>query len=494
MPQGEIDLGQMFGLRQQSYADQFNPLICGDGTVGFDIARMEDKFPNYVQFLRALPWAFSDADILGLTYPTCAYNEAMLVNAGGYGGTGWMGRTNIRIPSGNWYVNSELRGGQQRNIGGGKQWYFGSGGTQMNILHTNWKSIHGPQNDHIKIGAHSWNYAGENNLTPQPFAVSGGYEYCHFFTWEHVCWKGTATSSSFYSPTNNEVGVMLHNAGEGTKVENCWLSDFRTFGVLVGRYTARPRVSQCNFFTNTVAGIGQRGGALSQIIYEDISGDNNPYMLFMYTSGSNVFGQGPFLPMSDVHVPGGSITFRNVKVEANACRSGYNGMSTCNPDFVGKGGMWAHLTGRFWFTAEHCTLNVHQGKLWTAIEVSDQNDMATAFPTGGYYGSIGLDNSSVHVRYPKFTNVYNWMADWRRQRVHSFPQPFGDFNRMEFRWDNLNDGGHAWAETPTGKQIWPTVANSHRGIQPFINQNQTLLNWGAGAPNFNYHPVTGVNF
>lgn len=492
--QGELDLGQMFGLRQQSWAQLSDPLICSSGSVGFSISTMEDRFPNYVQFLRALPWAFSDPEILGLTYFTCAYNEAALRSEGGFGGTGWQGRCNIRIPAGSWFVNSELRGGQHRNIGAGKQWNFGSGGSQIQLLDTNWKSIHGPQNDGLKILGHCWNYAGENNLTPQPFAIGGGYEYSHFFTWEHCHLKGTAGYNSFFSPLNREVGIMLHNAGEGTKVENCWGSEFRTFAVLVGRYTARPRVSQCNLFNNSVAAIGQRGGALSEIIYDDISGDNNPYMLFMYQSGSNVFGQGPFMPMSDAHVPGGLITFRNVKTEAFACRSGYAGMSSCNPNFIGKGGMWAHLTGRFWFTADSCALNVHEGKLWTAIEVSDQNDMATVFPSGGYEGSIGLDNSTVHIHNPKFTNVHNWMADWKRGRAHTFPQPFGDYNRMNFRWDNLNDNGQAWAETPTGKQIWTTTPNSHRGTQPFINQNQTLLNWGTGAPNFNYHPVTGVNY
>lgn len=504
--QGVIDLGAAGGLKQQPYGDPNgafvqhstnDPLVCNTGSVGFNIAQMEDRFPNYVELLRDLPIPFTDTEILQRTYPTCLYNEYELKNQGGYAGFGFNGRTPIYMPPGVWHINSELRSGQHRNMGGGKGFNAGAGATVIQISATNWKSIHGAQNNGMRIAFHNWTYAGEQSLTPQPISVGGGAEYMHFFTVEEMTIQGTATTSEFWSPAKTEIGVMMENAGERCDVKETYMVAL-SIPVLISGNTARPKVMNSSLFYNTIAGVAMRGGALSEIIFSDLSCDNNPYVLLQFRAGSNIFGTGPFLPSAQAGVPGGVVTFDNVKTESFACRAGYLGMSACQGPTVGKGGMWAMITGRTYFNARNCTLNVHNGRIWSAVEVLDQDAMNNAFPSGGYAGGFQLDNSEVRIKGSKMNGVQNWMADWGRQRVHPRAGVFSDDDILDFNWINKFNGvvsAAPWSETPTGKFLIPTTTATYRGTQPFINQNQ-ILTWTGGAPGagFNYHPVTGVNF
>lgn len=504
MAQGEIELGY-WGLRRQPYADlggplvQYSindPLICNSGSVGMNIADLTARFPYAVQMLQDA--GFSNADIETRTYPWMVYHEATLRDTGGYSPGFPMPRTTIRIPAGYWYFNTEIRAGQNRNLGSSNGFNGGWGGTVANITATNWKSLHGAQNDHVRILFTSALYAGEDYATAQPLQMFGGDEYMHYFTVEQMRLNGTSALNSFWDPNLTEIGVMMHNAGERCTVQDCEVSHFRGIGVLVSGHTARPRVANCSMFYNQMAAVGLSSGALSEVIFEDLSCDNNPYVLFMFRHGSNVFGTGPILPRNNggSSVPGGTITFRNIKTEAFACRSGYAGMTTCAPNMYGRGGMWAHLTGRFWFQADGCTLNVHSGKIWTAIEVSDQNVMNDNFPGQGWLGGIGLDNSNVHVSNAKFTNVQNWLADWRRQRVHPVSTPINaDNGYANFHWISHSalGNGAAWAESAAGNVPYANVNASYRGTQPFINSAQAN-NWDGATPTFNYHPVTGINF
>lgn len=505
MAQGEIDLGY-WGLAAQPYGDPAgplvqhstnDPLICNSGSVGMNIADLTARFPDAVAMFTAA--GFSNAEIEGRTLPTMIYNHVEAKNSGGWAGFGFQGRTNVRIPPGTFYFNSEIRSGQHRNIGSGSQLASGlrSSGTALKICETGWKSIHGAQNNGVRILMHNWTYAGEQSLTPQPLAIGLGNEYMHQTTLEQCAVFGNAQPNSFWNPLQPvEIGFMMENAGERTAVLDCQIWNMKGFPVLISKNTARPRVANCSLFYNQIAGVGMRGGALSEIIFEDLSCDNNPYVLFMFKAGSNVFNTGPFLSHAGAGVPGGVITFREVKTEAFACRGGYAGMSVCNPNFYGKGGMWAHLTGRFDFQATGGTLNVHSGSIWSAIEVSDQDRMNNFFPGAGYQGGLQLDNSTVRIKGAKFYGVRNWLADWWRQQAHTKPSLYADDDIMEFNWINKFNGtesGRSWAETPTGKFNWPITAATFRGTQPFINQNQAL-NWTGGTPNFNYHPVTGVNF
>ena len=500
MPQGIIDLGY-WGLKQQPYGADgaFNqnstndPLICSSGSCGsMTYAQLLARFPRYTDFLSNVV-GFSNAEVIARTYSTMVYGEAAM--------NSYQNRETIYIPPGHWYFNTEMRSGQNRNIGAGRQGNAGSngggGGTFVRLTDTNWKSIHGTQNDGLKVLMHCWTYGGEASTTPQPI-VQGftGYEYAHGHTAENMVMIGTAATDAFWDPNDNEVLFMMENAGEGTKCEEVYFVGSKGFGVLISKNTARPRISNCSLFYNHVAAVGIRGGARGKIYLEDLSGDNNPHFVYCFQAGSNVFGTGPFMPQGAyAGVPGGDISFDNCKVEAFCCRSGgYGGMDVCpvgGIPFYGKGGPMAHLTGRFTFTAKNCTLNTHGGRIWAAVTTSDQADMQASFPGQGY-SSLTRDNSTVHLIDCQIAGAQNWLADWKGQKAFPYGNPDGDLNRPDFRWNGYPDNA-AWAQSAAGTQAWTTIAATHKGIQPIINSAQVLA-WTGGAPTFNYHPVTGVNF
>lgn len=503
--QGEIDLGVLGGLKQLPYSDVadtpgtiMDKLVCNSGSVGLNITQLTQRFPNYVALLGDA--GFSNTDIVQRTYPTMVYGEAALRGNGGYSGFGFNNRTNIRIPPGYWWFNTEMRSGQHRNIGAGPQFNAGEGGTVIRICETNWKSIHGSQNDDVRVLMHCWTYAGEDGLTPQPICVGSGYEYMHYMTLEQCAVLGNSAPNSFWNSAQpTEIGFVMDNSGEQTMVRHCHVWNMKGMGVLMRDGMARPMVKDTSFFYNQICAVGCAGGeGLSTITLDTLSCDNNPYVLMMYRTGSNIFGTGPFMPRAvGANNPGGSVNFNNVKVEAFACRGGgYGGMTECpelGSTFYGRGGMMAHLTGRFHFTSTGGSLNAHNGMIWTALEFSDQDDMNNAFPGQGYAGGLHSYNSHAKIHSIEMSGVKNWLADWSRQRVHVADNYGGDDKLVDFNWENLFDNGAAWGERASTKYQWPTAVATHRGIQPFINASQALT-WSGGAPTFNYHPVTGTNF
>lgn len=496
---GWRDAGAFGGLRQQPYADPNgslvqhstnDPLILSSGSVGYNISDANTRFPNAMALLTDA--GFSNTEKLQSTYPWCVYTELELLGEGGYGGTGWNNRTPIYIPPGVWMMNREVRSGQHRNIGGSCGFNAGSGATVIKRIDTNWKSIHGTQNANLRILFHGNYYCGEQNLTPQPIGIGGGQEYNHAFSVEEMTLLGTGNElAPFWNTSVVEAGVLLYNSGESTLVSRCWINDWVGFGVLNSHNMARPRVSQCSMFRNSIAAIGQRGGTNSKIVYNDLSCDNNPYVLFLFAGGCNVFGTGAFLPHANSTTPGGAISFNDIKVEAFACRSGYDVMSACNPNFIGKGGMWARLSGDYQFACRDSTLNVHGGRIHSAIEVIDELDMQAVAPGQGWTG-VPADNSSVILEGAKVAGVANMMHDWKRQRTWTIAEPAARHYRPNLRFTDMFDSGNAFYLSPGSNGNWATAPLTYRGRMPFINQNQAL-SWGA-SPSFNYDVIRGTNY
>ncbi len=495
-----IDLGEWFGLKQQPYASGFvaysitDPLVLNSGSVGFNAADALKRFPNYMQMLINLGW--SEAERLALTFFTCAYNEAQLKRQGGIGGFGFQGREVIYIPQGMWYFNSELRSAQARVIGKSQAINAGAGGTVLNMRSTDWKSIYGAQNNGVRIGFVPWTYLGENNSAPHPVGLYGGNEWSHWFTTENLRVQGTRANGGFFNPAGPvEIGAMWWNPGEGSGPNKCAFSAL-DIGFMASNNIAPFTALDCELFYNMVAGCAQRGGAYSKSRFIGLSGDNNPFMFLNFNQGANILGTGPFLPHPQGGNPGGVFEFIGTKVEAFACRSGYGTFNSCTPgSLAGKGGMWARLSGRFYATFMNCTLNVHNGRIHSAIEVIDTSTMNAAEPGGGWTGSIPMDNSAVEVINCQMYGVRNYMHDWRRQIRYPVPDTEYDAKyRTSWSWNNQFATGGLIARDGEQNVRVTGVNTTWRGNQPIINGNQPALAWGDGAPTFNYNPITGANY
>lgn len=505
-----IDVGEIFGLKQQRYASLSgafvqhsinDPLVVGSGSVGFNASDLRKKFPNTMKLLTGgtaggyLNW--TDEECLQRTYPWFAIMEAGLMFDGGIDGTGFQNRTPLYIPPGVWYVNSEIRVGQQRIMGGGQSWNYGSGGTNIRLRSQNWKSLYGAQNDGIRIAMVPFTYAGEAGTSTGKLSPYGNHEYAHFLKVENMRFDGTATLNGFWDTEEPlETGVLWHNPGEGSGPRSCGFSNFRGFGYMVSGTIAPFTAFDNDIFYNWIGGIGVRGGAHAKMTFNNISGDNNPWMLFVFKSGSDALRIGkPFLPSHHNGNPGGNITFNNCKLEAFTCRTGYEDFSACTPNaLAGRGGMWARLTGRFQFMADGCTLNVHGGKIWTAIEVFSDITMNALYPGQGF-GTIPLNNSRIEIRNTQMWGVENFIAEWTKQRVVPTEAAFDDQLSSTVTWSNLHDGGATFRPSATGAVVLPTEPALWRGTQPIINQNQTGQDWDASAaPDFNYNVITGEEF
>ena len=506
-----INLGELFGLKQQPYGDPSgpmvqhstnDPLIVGSGSVGYNITDLWNHFPNTMTLLKGttsqyLNW--NDTDVLNSTYPWFCMMEAGFMAQGGIDGGGFQNREPIYIPQGMWYFNREIRVGQNPIIGSGQGWNFGTGGTVLNLLSTNWKSMYGAQNDGIRALMVPFVYRGEQDLSGgTKLAPYGMDEWSHFLRLENLRFNGTATLQGFWSPGDPvETGVIFHNPGEGSGPMACSFNNFRGFGYLVSGTPAPFAADSNEIFYNQIAGIGIRGGANSKMSFNRISGDNNPWMLFVYKSGSDCLRLGqPFLPCTTGGSPGGNISFTNAKIEAMCWRQGYPGFSAPgNPALLaGKGGMWARLTGRFQFLADSCTLNVHNGRIFTAIEVLDDDNMNWVYPGQGF-GTLPLDNSRVEIRNAQMKGVKNYLADWFRQRVVPIGDPFADHYAPTVSWSNYHDSGNTFRHGVPNNVVIPTSPAAWRGTQPIINSGQPLLDWApAVAPAFNYNIITGADF
>src|ERR1700754_240904 len=163
---GELHLSKLYGLNQGGTSP--TPLILGS-ELGFNITTAADRFPRAVPWLQGLGW--TNTEILQRTYPTLAYNDAVLYGQQVLAPFEAHDHP-IRIPSGSWYYNMELRSGQNTNEGDSSRFNFGSGGVEWNLLTTNWKSIYGAQNNGVTLGLVPWNYAGEDAASVSPLAIT----------------------------------------------------------------------------------------------------------------------------------------------------------------------------------------------------------------------------------------------------------------------------------------------------------------------------------
>lgn len=505
-----IDLGELFGLKQQVYASDSgplvqhstnDPLIVSSGSVGYNMGNLWDHFPNTMAMLKeptgtgGLNW--SDDDCLSRTYPWFAVVEAGFLGQGGLvGGNGKENRDPIYIPQGVWRFNSEIRVCQSPYRGSGQGWNYGSGGTNLILHSAGWKSLYGAQNNGMRALITPFVYRGEQaasgNSKLAPYGVD---EWSHFLRLQDMRLIGTATNTGFWNPAEPvETGCIFHNPGEGSGTSFFSACNFRGFGYMVSGSPAPFAADNNEIFYNWIGGVGVRGGAHSKISFYKLSGDNNPWMVFVYKSGSNALGTGSFLPSVTGGSPGGNISFNDCKIEAMAWRNGYPGFATPgNPALGGKGGMWARLTGRFTFSARDSTLNVHKGKIWTAIEMLDDDWMGALYPGQGFGGLPPL-NSRIEITNCQLWGVKNYMADWCRQRVVPMAAMNNDVYSPSMYWSNQDDSAKAFRLGVPNNVELATSPAAWRGTQPLINEGQ-VVDWAPGAaPTFNYNIITGANF
>ena len=479
---GIRDLGKIWGLQQKAFGqigdvDQVGP------DLGWDIAKFQEKFPNYYDFLSGLiDPVWTNADMLNRTYFTCCYMETAL----SYNGIddAWVngqyeGRMPIQIPAGRWYINSDLRSGQHKNIGAGSAYNYEQGGTEIHILDTDWKSHHGTQNDGVRIGFYCWNYGGENNDTPYPYRIGWGGEWSHDFSIENMRIVGTA--GNVWSGTKIEIGVMSFVPGEEHVIRDCRFDDLDGFGVLISHNPAPFRMYNNSFFHNAIGGVGIRGCAESSILLDACSGDYNPYMVFMFRGGKDYgYGTGPLLDHWLGNNPGGSVTMISPKIEAFCCRNGYDSMTTCTPDRWGKGQSLAHLTGRFYFSVYGGQQYCHEGKVDSMIRVVEDDP------------AFGLDNSSILVSQLYTKQVAHVIHDtknnkkWVGNPNHSFTHD------TSFYWRNDYDSGRV--RNPYTQEYLTDVTATYDGRQPFIANSQGYVWNHNAAPTFNYNNITGVDY
>jgi len=305
---GRRSLQKMYGMNQGSASP--TPLILGS-ELGFTITTATDRFPRQVAFLQSLGW--TNTEILQRTYFDMAFNDAVL-----YGPQVLFAHechdVSIEIPTGKWYYTSELRCGQHRTMGDSSRFQFGTGGTEIELLPTNYKSIYGAQNAGVTIGFVPWNYCGEAATSVAPVGFGAGTDWCHHWTLEDIRMNGGAPDG-FWSSARQDIGALYYNAGECSGVFRCEFDDYNTFGIMTGYKPAYTNITDVSGFRNKVAIVGMRGGALSDNSITNISGDFNPYHIFQFRGGSDVFGAGAFLPHGIASNPGGTLTVTNFKLE-----------------------------------------------------------------------------------------------------------------------------------------------------------------------------------
>lgn len=476
---GERHLGKMYGLNQGPASP--TPLILGS-ELGYDITTATDRFPRAVAWLQALGW--TNTEILQRTYFSMAYNDAVL-----YGQQVLAANEShdcpIVIPSGRWYYNMELRSGQNRNIGNGCRYNFGTGGTDIRTLGTNWKSIYGAQNNNLRIGFVPWTYCGESNTSVFPLAVGGGTEWCHNFTVEDIYMSGDE-SDGFKDMARVSVGVMYYIPGEQSGIYRCRFDSFNDFGVLVSHNPADAYIDGCSGFHNKVAIVGVRGCARGAIHIKRLSGDYNPSALRVFRGGSDVFGTGAYLTHALSNNPGGTIHMDGVKIEDSCARDGYTDHTGGVAGSIGKGNILAVLTGRFQFLANNVNLSTYSGKIHSLIEAYDD--------FGEGFGGIPYNNSKIEVRNLQSARAAYWLHDWEGEKAFELNATDDDSQRTDFFWQaNFNSG---LAIHPNTQEAVPYVSAAFHGQQPYMNDGQIgIETWDEDlAQRFNYDTVTGANF
>lgn len=284
-----LDLGKLFpGVAGKTYANMdVQKDIVGDECFGFpggmSIGDFQTVFPNFYHVLHTdLGW--SDAEILGLTYFACAWNELGFMTY--ESGAGFpFHRYSLHVPAGKHWYNCELRWGQAIIQCAGSFHYFGFGNTELALTKTNWKSLYGDQNDGVYMGIVPWTYAGEDGEAVYPIALGGGYEYCHSMLLRDCCMSGTG--GDFNDHTYREVLFNYWTPGENSGVENCLFTDSNDFGLLITGACAYADIRDCSFFRNKVAGWGIRGVARATIS-GSFSGDFNPWAIYTFRQGETL--------------------------------------------------------------------------------------------------------------------------------------------------------------------------------------------------------------
>lgn len=475
---GERSLSKMYGLNQGPASP--TPLILGS-ELGYNITTATDRFPRAVAFYQAL--GFSNSDILALTYPTLAYNDAVL-----YGqtvlGVNEAHDCPVVWPSGKWFVNSELRSGQHITRGAGARVNFGTGGTHIALHNTGWKSMYGSQNDGIKIVYTTWNYAGEDNTMAFPFAVGGGAEWGHHTVFQDMFIDGQE-ADGFRDPARVSIGIMLFSPGEQSSVHRCRIENFNDFGVLISHNPADTYIDGLTAFHNHVASIGMRGCALSNNTFTRISADFVPYILFQFRGGSDVFGTGPYLPHALSSNPGGTVNWFGVKSEDSCGRAGYPGF-TGTSSSIGKGNMLARVTGRTYLNVYGGTMNTYVGKAAAAVEVVDDFDEG--------FGGTPLDNSHVELN-NIFTNRYGYyIHDWSGEKVFEANELSTFDKPTSIRWCAIDNGRIAYYHKDKDQPDVPYDTAAFHGRQPFINDGEAVtFNYNL-APGHGYDPIDGTDY
>jgi hypothetical protein len=484
------DLQQMFGLGQKPFTDLNVKDFCG-ADLGMTIVDFQTTFPAYYGVLNGLGW--SDSEILGLTYFTACINEVgYMTQIPPFTYTGY----SIRIPSGKFWYNSELRVGYATVSGDGPFFNYSQGGTELCMTHTNWKSVYGSGQDDTYLGFTSYAYPGEDGTATLPVALPGGFQWSHAFRIENLCMSGTTDPNAFNDSSFREAGIMYWWPGENSGVFNVRCENFNDFGLIISGAPAPARVRDFTAFHNKVGGIGIRGCAYSDIELS-FSGDFNPWSIYVFRQGETLCSPNgvSFWPCFQDWNPGGTITFTSPKVEGWAAREDYvsdgsNPMSGAYaPEVIGKGQRFARLTGRFRLTVNGGTFYMARGLADALISVVDD------FHNNG--GTTPTDNSSVVINNAYVNGYVHWLHDWYGQKKwvlsNSFPTPTNISN--SFYWRNGQT-----ARDPNEGTTYTNITATYEGLQPFINEEQmigpgTILSWNHNAaPTFNYNEVTGANY
>lgn len=505
---GTVDMGAEYGFRQQFYGDPAgamvphstnDPLIISSGSVAWNIATATQRCPDAVAMYQFLGW--SNTQITNLTLPTLAINNMMLRAQGGWSGSGYLSRSKIYMPAGVWHLNSEIRAGQAILKGDGSSDNYGQGGTMFQYSATNWKSLHGVQNNGVRILWAPMTYAGESNATPSPVAIAPGVgEWCHNSLVEDCHFNGTV--GDFYVPgAPVQIAMMYYAPGEVSGPRKCYFTKFDV-PVLVSHKPAEATVKDCSFFSNNLMAIGVRGCANSKITLDTCRGDMNPYLVFVFRGGTSCLGSsiGPFLLHASMENPGGNITINEPKVEAYACApSGFiGGMSSCDglsAAAPGKGQMLARFTGRGVMTINGATHNVHNGIIDSAVEVID--DYNAFGPTGWMHasqgGAVPLDNSIIEINNIQSEGVRHFLHHMDANRKVQLQSGAADDNLRNMFVQFNQNSGLAHDHKVKGQPLHTNTPASYRGRQPFINSAQLPgTTWNQNAsPSFNYNVLDG---
>lgn len=304
-------------FKQPTWAERDNRFFLKD--LGVSYAEWRALFHAYFAWLeskQAEGW--TQAAIMGLTKFTAGHNQCFWNEVDNPAIP--YSRASIQWPSGNWYNNSELWGGNGTYFYPGNDFNYGNGGFAINIDKATYRRTR--IKPHEYHGLISWNYLLTN---PSSGGTSG--DWCH-----GLVVRGNFIGFGGDNPDPNifSCGVVAQAPGERSDFEINGYG-FNDHGLCIVGPGVPIRVSKSSFFYNGNAGLGLIGTGLANITLDNISGDCNSALVRAYTAG----GYG---------VAGGRFTVINPKVEifGTAGREGKRG----------KGEPMAELEGDFSWTQQ----------------------------------------------------------------------------------------------------------------------------------------------